>query len=158
MALNREQLFSTLFTRLTLLGGFAYYSRQFKTYDDLEASQQPALLMVKGSESVVNSRGLPPTWTLNGNIYIYCRNDRDLETSSSIQLNQLLTVVESAFERTATETTVANAPYQDMGSDYLTTLNGLCSHAWINGSIQTDEGTLGQQAIAIVPFEIVATG
>lgn len=158
MALNREVLFSTLFARLSLIDGFMYKSRVFKTYDDLEASQQPALIMVKTSESVENSRGLPPTWTLNGTIYIYCRNDQDPYAGGSIQLNQLITLVEAAFERQPNEYTIANAPYQDMGMDFLTTLNGQCSHCWISGSIQTDEGMLGSQAAASIPFSIVATG
>ena len=158
MSLNREQLFSTLFTRLALINGFSTISRIFKTWDDLEPSQQPALIMTKGSESVENMRGFPPKWTLNGTIYIYCRNDQDPNISPSIQLNQLITLVEAAFDRTATESAVANAPYMDSPSDYLTTLGGLCSHAWITGTIQTDEGVLGQQAVALIPFEIVATG
>ena len=52
MSLNREALFDALFQRLVGIGGFMYSSRQFVTYDDVEASQQPALIMTKGSESV----------------------------------------------------------------------------------------------------------
>lgn len=158
MSLNREALFDALFQRLTNLGGFVYTSRIFATYDDIDASQQPALIMTKGSETVENKRGFPPKWTLNGTIYIYCRNDQDTHISPSVQLNQLITLVEGAFERTPTESAITNAPYLDSPSDFLTTLNGRCSHAWITGTIQTDEGMLGQQAVALVPFEIVATG
>jgi hypothetical protein len=157
MALNREALFSTLFDRLCLINGIVYKSRIFKTYDDLEASEQPALIMVKTSESVANQRGLPPIWTLQGTIFLYCRNDQDPYVGASVQLNQLITLVEAAFERQPNEYTIPNAPYQDMPSDYLTTLNGQCSHCWISGTIQTDEGMLGSQAAASIPFEIVAT-
>ena len=158
MALNREALFDALYQRLVGIGGFMYTSRQFKTYDDLEASPQPALIMTKGSESVENVRGFPPKWTLGGTIYLYCRNDQDPHVAPSVQLNQLITLVEGAFERTATESAIPNAQYQDSPSDFLTTLNGRCSHCWITGTIQTDEGMLGQQAVAVIPFEIVATG
>lgn len=110
MALNREALFSTLFDRLSLINGIVFKSRIFKTYDDLEASEQPALIMVKTSESVANQRGLPPIWTLQGTIYLYCRNDQDPYVGASVQLNQLISLVEAAFERQANEYTIPNAP------------------------------------------------
>jgi hypothetical protein len=31
-------------------------------------------------------------------------------------------------------------------------------HCWISGAIETDEGVLGGQAVAIVPIEILVTG
>ena len=35
------------------------------------------------------------------------------------------------------------------------TLGGLVSHCWLAGKIETDEGALGGQAVAILPVEIV---
>jgi hypothetical protein len=37
------------------------------------------------------------------------------------------------------------------------TLGGLVKHCWISGAIETDEGALGGQAVAIVPVEILVT-
>jgi hypothetical protein len=37
------------------------------------------------------------------------------------------------------------------------TLGGLVAHCWIEGGIQTDEGVLGGQSVAIVPIRILAT-
>ena len=34
------------------------------------------------------------------------------------------------------------------------TLGGLVAHAWIDGVIETDEGVLGDQAVAIIPVVI----
>lgn len=34
------------------------------------------------------------------------------------------------------------------------TLGSLTYQAWINGKIETDEGTLGGQSVAIVPIRI----
>ena len=38
------------------------------------------------------------------------------------------------------------------------TLGGLAAHAWTAGKIETDEGVLGGQAVAIVPVEILVAG
>ncbi|HXP74621.1 MAG TPA: hypothetical protein VN823_10790 [Stellaceae bacterium] len=34
-------------------------------------------------------------------------------------------------------------------------LGGLVAHCWIAGKVETDEGVLGGQAVAIVPIEIL---
>lgn len=157
MACNRELIFSTLYTRLSNLSGVAYISRVFKTFDDLEASQQPAIIMIKSTEETINQRGYPTVWKLNGLLYLYVRNDADPHLGPSVLLNQMLTSIESAFERQPNETYVSNPSFANTPNDFMTNLNGLCSHAWISGPIQTDEGTLGSQAVAVIPFEIMAT-
>ena len=37
------------------------------------------------------------------------------------------------------------------------TLGGTVAHCWIEGAIETDEGTLGDQAVAIVPVRILTS-
>jgi hypothetical protein len=37
------------------------------------------------------------------------------------------------------------------------TLGGLVEHCWIEGRVETDEGALGDQAVAIVPILIKLT-
>ena len=156
MSVDRELLFSTLFDRLNSIPDFAYKSRLFKTYDDLPIDSQPALIMCKGQEEIIATKGLPPIWKLDGNIYVYCRNDFDTSVSPSIQLNNLLQKIEQAFERQPNEVNSASANFIN-SLDYTTTLNGLCISCTIFGRIITDEGTLGNQAVAMVPFEITTT-
>lgn len=153
MSVDRELLFSTLFSRLQNITDFAYVSRLLKLYDDIEPYKQPSLMMVKGQETITQDKGMPPLWKLEGTIYVYCRNDADTAVSPSIQLNKLIQKVEEAFERKPGEGQSANAQVTNT-NDFLTTLNGLCSHCSIAGTIVTDEGTLGNQAVAVIPFEI----
>lgn len=156
MSVNRELLFSTLFDRLSAIPDFVFKSRLFKTYDDLPIDSQPALIMCKGQEEITTAKGMPPIWKLDGSIYLYCRNDFDTNVSPSIQLNNLIQKVEEAFERKPNEVTSPYASYTN-DLDFTTTLGGLCISCTIFGRIVTDEGTLGNQAVALIPFEITTT-
>jgi len=60
----------------------------------------------------------------------------------SVQINQILDELEAAL---------APPP----GPSFKQTLGGLVEHCWINGEIQTDEGTLGNQAVAIIPIRML---
>ena len=156
MALDREILFSTLFDRVSAIPDFVVKTRLFKSYDDLPIDSQPALIMCKGQEQIITAKGMPPIWKLDGSIYLYCRNDFDTNVSPSIQLNNLLKKVEECFERKPTEIASVYAQYTN-SLDFTTTLGGLCVSCTIFGTIVTDEGTLGNQAVALVPFQITAT-
>ena len=156
MSAKRELLFSTLYSRVCEIPDFVYKSRLFKIYDDIAIESQPAIIMCKGQEEIITAKGMPPIWKLEGSLYIYCRNDFDTSISPSIQLNNLLQRVEEVFERKPNETASANADFQN-ALDFTTTLGGLCVSCSINGRIVTDEGTLGNQAVALVPFEITTT-
>lgn len=156
MSLNRERLFSTLYDRLSAIPDFAFKSRLFKTYDDLPIDNQPALIMCKGQEQIITAKGMPPIWKLDGSLYIYCRNDFDTNVSPSIQLNNIIQKVEECFERKPNEIQSVYAQYTN-DLDFTTTLGGLCVSCTIFGTIVTDEGTLGNQAVALIPFQITAT-
>jgi len=58
-------------------------------------------------------------------------------------LNPLLDAVEAALAPSAT------TGLQDLG------LPAMVQHAYISGKVETDEGVLGDQAVAIVPVEIL---
>ena len=62
-------------------------------------------------------------------------------------LNPLLDAIEAALAPQAGGDLAAN----------VVTLGGLAYQAWINGKIETDEGTLGGQSVAIVPIRIVVS-
>ena len=46
-------------------------------------------------------------------------------------------------------------PAADAALRNVQTLGGLVSDCWISGKIETDEGALGGQAVAIIPIEMI---
>jgi hypothetical protein len=88
-----------------------------------------------GSQSVEAKGFGLAALSLNATLYLYCQNhDPGLQ-------NDLLDAVEEAL-----------AP--EPGEAVLT-LGGLVARCWIDGDIETDEGLLGEQAVAIVPVSIL---
>jgi len=81
-------------------------------------------------------------WTLAVDLYVYAHSS-DPYLAPATVLNPLLDAVESALAPSAT------TGIQDLG------LPAQVQHAYISGKIETDEGVLGDQAVAIVPVEIL---
>jgi len=140
--MNRETIFTALFAKLQSIPGIVTRSRKLRHWGDVPADQQPALFMTEKSQQVDRMRNQPPRYTLPVEIYLYVTGDN--ETPPSTILNPLIDAVEAALEHGPADTT------QTLGLPNV-------SHCFINGKIETDEGTLGDQAMAIIPIEIVAT-
>lgn len=158
MSLDREAIFSAIFTRLQAIPGLLTVSRKWKHFDDVPPEQQPALFLNTGPERCSHERGMPAKWTLQPTLHLYCRNDADPLAAPGIQIHAILRNIEAAFDRTAAEASIANGPFSDSGADSTgTTLGGLVNHAWIQGEIINDEGLLQGQALAIIPLEILTT-
>lgn len=138
----RETIYAALFAKLAASASFVTTSRRLKHWSDVATNQQPALYMAQKSEAAATTRGQPTRWTLSVDVYIYVRTDGG-QTPGPL-LNALLDAV-----------TAAIAP--DNAIENVQTLGGIVEHCWIEGSIETDEGTLGDQAVAIVPIYILAT-
>jgi hypothetical protein len=151
LALDRDKIFSALFERLKALPDFVTCEEVLKPWSAVPGEQQPALFVVKGMETVFNERGLPPKWSLTARLYLYAHAASRPDVVPGRQVNRLLTVIEQALERTPEEGTDGTTPWA-------TTLGGLVSHAWIDGSVETDEGALGDQTVAVITVEMLATG
>lgn len=139
--MNRETIFTALFAKLQAVPGLITADRRLRHWTDVPPSEQPALFMTERSQQVDRIKGQPPRYTLPVDIYAYVYSDE--ATPPSALLNPLIDAIESALE---------HGP-----ADTAQTLGGLVSHCYVNGKIETDEGTLGAQAMAIIPIEIVAT-
>jgi len=137
---NRELVYQTLFATVSGAAGFATASRRLRHWSDVSAAEQPALFQVQKSESARREAGLPPRWTLSVDLFVYARAADDLSPPTAV-LNPLLDAIEAAL---------APDPVTD-----LQTLGGKVAHCWIAGKVETDEGVLGGQAVAIVPVEIL---
>jgi hypothetical protein len=144
--MNREPIYAALFATVATAVNFVTASRRLRHWGDVGPAEQPALFQAQKSETAKRTRGLPPRWTLEVDLYIYAQAPDELTAPATV-LNPLLDAVDAAL-----------APG---GADVATgtqTLGGLVSHCWIAGKIQTDEGVLGGQAVAIVPIEIMVGG
>ena len=144
--MTREPIYAALFALLAGAAGFATASRRLRHWSDVAAAEQPALFMAQKSETAEQKRGLPTKWTCDIDAYLYCRAPDELTPPTAV-LNPLLDAIEAALAPASGGDAAANVQ----------TLGGLAFQAWINGKIETDEGTLGGQSVAIVPIRIIVS-
>lgn len=141
--MNREQVYAALFTALSPAAGFVTKSRRLKHWDDVQASQQPALFISQTGEVGETTTGLPTKWRLSVEVYIYVRLQNNQEPGPV--LNPLVDAV----------CNILNTPHVVTGRQNLG-LSGV-EYCRVEGNIQIDEGTLDNQAVAIIPVVILAT-
>ncbi|HLJ52130.1 MAG TPA: hypothetical protein VKT24_02020 [Rhizomicrobium sp.] len=139
--MTREPIYAALFALLSAAAPFVTASRRLRHWSDVGPAEQPALFVVQKSETAERRAGLPAKWRASVDVYVYAHAPDD-QAAPSTSLNPLLDAIEAAL-----------APVSA-----IQTLGGLVAHAWIAGKIETDEGVLGGQAVAIVPVEILAGG
>ncbi len=143
--MTREPIYEALFALLANAADFATASRRLRHWSNVEPAEQPALFQVQKRETAKSLEGSPAQWRAEVDVYVYCQAPDD-ETAPAIVLNPLLDALEAAL--------------LPAGADLASgtqSLGGLVKHCWIAGAIETDEGALGGQAVAIVPIEILAT-
>jgi len=139
----RETIYAALWTLGSSAGSFASANRRLRHWADVAPAEQPALFMSeKGGHAQIKALGAPIVWTLYADFFIYVHSS-DPYSAPAVILNPLLDALEAAL------TPSAATGIQNLG------LPLLVQHAYIAGKIETDEGVLGDQAIAIVPVEIL---
>lgn len=137
----RENVYNALFTILCGAPGLVTKSRRLLHWTDVPVAQQPALFMVRKSETAQRESNKPCIWICEVDVYLYV-NQSNAKRSPDEILNPILDYI----------TTVMTAP---MGRN--NDLGGLAYYARIEGTIETDEGALGNQAAAIIPIRILTT-
>lgn len=144
--LNRETYYGELFTRLKALEGgvFKTVSRRLAHWNDVPAEQQPYLGIAQVNETGDYAAGRTEQWHLRLVLYIYV-NEPNPEGAPSILLNQAMDAVNAVFT-------------PDNHNVNACTFGGLVHYARIDGTTETDEGTLGPQAVARVPVEMLVVG
>jgi hypothetical protein len=142
MAISREAIYSALWAKVAGLAGIVTASRRLRHWDDVSPEEQPALFQTQKEQAPEQKYGLPPKWRLYADLYVYVNSGQDPLAVPAIALNEMIDAIEAA---------IAADPVSGVQ-----TLGGLASHCWINGKIETDEGVLGAQAVAIIPIEILA--
>lgn len=137
--MNREPIWQALFTRLSAAAPFVTTSRRLCHWSDVPAIEQPALFVAQGGEQASTTTGQPTRWELEGQVYVYARVD-DGAVPGTV-MNPLMDAI-----------TAVLAPANPMQRQ---TLGGLVEWVRIDGRIETDEGVLGDQAVAIIPIRIL---
>ena len=141
--ITREPIYAALFARVAGAADFVTAGRRLRHWSGMAPAEQPALFMTQKSEvASVKTLGAPAVWTLLVEFYLYA-NSSDPYLSPATVLNPLVDAVEAALAPAAT------TGLQDLG------LPSMVQHAMIAGKIETEEGVLGDQAIAIIPVEIL---
>jgi hypothetical protein len=140
--MNREAIYSALVALLEdATGEWRTTSRRLEHWNDVPPEAQPALFQSQTGEFAVTVRGQPTVWTLNVDVYVYCFDSSGKPPAPA--LNDLIDSIQAALEPNAVEEAQ--------------TLGGLVHWCRIDGQIETDEGTLGSQAVAIVPISILVS-
>jgi hypothetical protein len=149
---NREAIYLALLAKLKAAADFRTVGRKAVLPPELQPEQMPALFVVQTRQTAVpQPRGLPARWTLECDLLLYVYNGNVTQEPTgeesvvpATELNQLLDALDAAL-----------APDPASG---VQTLGGLVSHCWIEGEVQTDEGLLSPQAMAVVPVKVLVSG
>jgi hypothetical protein len=139
----REPIYAALWALGAGAASFVSANRRLRHWADVAPAEQPALFMSeKGGHAVTRALGAPIAWTLYADFYVYVHSS-DPYLAPAMLLNPLLGALEAAL-----------APLPATGIQNLG-LPAMVQHTYISGKVETDEGVLGDQAIAIVPVEIL---
>jgi hypothetical protein len=139
----RESIYAALWELAAGAASFVSANRRLRHWADVAPAEQPALFMSeKGGTAAIKALGAPIVWTLYADFYVYVHSS-DPYLAPAMLLNPLLDTLETAL-----------APSPATGIQNLG-LPAMVQHAYIAGKIETDEGVLGDQAIAIVPVEVL---
>lgn len=142
MPLAREPIYAALFTRLQAIPGLKHTSRRLRSISDTPANLLPALYMAQTGQTPLYEAGRQTQWELGADVYIYAF-DRAGQNPGAI-INPLMDGLANAL---AFDNTMNNA----------CTLGGLALKCEI-GPVETDEGTMGEQAIVRAPITILVRG
>lgn len=145
MIQSRETYYAALFAKLATASNFATTSRVLRHWTDVGPEEMPALFQAQTTETREQMKGQGVKWTLRTRVYMYLHTNTQQLGGSVIPAQELNTYLD------AIEATLA----PDNFSDNVQTLGGLVSHCWIDGTIETSEGTLGDHSVAIIPIAML---
>jgi len=143
--MNREAVYSALFAQwqalLTNGAGFVTVSRRLDNFANVPAILQPALYQLQATEKTTPVRGIPLKRMLSLEVFVYATSADPTLPPSSV-LNPLLDAVDAILKPDPI------TQVQNFG------IAGV-QHIWIEGVTKIAEGVLENQAIAVIPVEIL---
>lgn len=146
---TRSQVFTALFNYLLTIPSptgqrWGYTSQYPKIWDEIDAVNQPALILHRGPQTAEQKVRFGITkWHWTANVWIYFRTD-NLKTRTTYP-DQLTDQFIDNFEQFF-QTDTANG---------LFSLGGVCYHCWIDGTIIFDSGINDNQAVLLIPLSII---
>lgn len=167
MAVDREDIFEALFTRLETHAATSAvlhtFSRRLESWDDTPPTKQPALMLLMGGSRprYGDHRNMPPIWTLDAYLLIYVKDDGSHSGVIDPRMNEILTALESALEMQPGEVAASTRPqFPTIGpAPAPTTLGGLCTFCrFSEAGIEVYQGTVGHQGYMRIPLEIEVPG
>lgn len=144
--MNREAIYAALFELVSNVPGVIVAERRLRHWNDVKPVEQPYLCVAQGNQTTTQGnpvKGLHAKWLMEAEIYVYVQTTGKKIPGSV--LNPIIDAIEQALAPSFPDIQLCQ------------TLGGLVHHCWIEGTIETDEGTLGDQAVAIIPISILAT-
>ena len=150
--MTREPIDAALFAFFSAVAAgdgsklFKTATRKVDTWDQVPPEDCPALLLLPRTELAVRKKGLPTKWTGEYDLLLYVHTgaQNDPTVVPAQLLNPLLDAIEAAIQ------------VDDIANN-AATLGGLVSHCAIEGQIQKFLGSLGDEATAIVPIQILTS-
>ena len=140
--IQRETFYGALADKLRNIPGIKTFGRRLLHVNEVPANQQPAIFLAQTSQRPTYQTGRTIIWELSADIYLYVRDPKGKDPGPL--MNPIMDALCAAF---APDNAMTNA----------CTFGGLC-HKVELGQIATDEGTMGEQAIAIIPVTMTVVG
>jgi hypothetical protein len=139
--MNRQAIADALFALVSAIPGFVTASTKLKHWADVPSSEQPALFQSQGAQTPLAppAPGGARAWQLDFTLRIYVNTAG--ETDPTTVLNPFLDAITTLFDPNG-----IGAPQ---------TLGSLVQWARIEGAIETFEGTLGDQEVALIPIRML---
>src|ERR1700690_1907870 len=94
--MNRETIFSTLFTNGSNAANFTTKYRRLHAQGDPSPEEMPMFCQIQGDQTVTTGKGLPKKYTLSAEWWVYAYSD-DLQAAPSSILNPLVDALEATL-------------------------------------------------------------
>ncbi len=147
--MTREPIYAALFAFFAGLtsGGsplFKTATRRPSHWEQVPAEDQPALLLRPRNEIAEHVKFRPTKWVINFDLLVYVNTGASTDDSviPSQMLNPLLDAIEGALQPDDSVTGTC-------------TLGGLVSYAAPHGATDIHLGSLGDEAVAVVPIRVL---
>jgi hypothetical protein len=145
MAGRREKIAAALFALVEAAAGGVVglntSSRRVRSFDQVDPARMPALFQVQTPETNSHPGENLTIRTMHFQLYLYTADNQAEETIPSQQLNDMVDAVETAL-----------APSVMTGK---LTLGDICSHCYIEGSVEYYEGISADgKSVAIIPVAV----
>lgn len=134
----------------------AFTTTSRKLVDWSTCPSQPALYLYQMPFDVSEQQAWGSAkWTLYGRIYIYAKNAPNSDNIPATQLNNLIVATAKTL---IGQTLDAGGNVTPQPPDYRQNLGlpGVVEHCYLQGNVIFDDGSLDQQAIAVLPVTIVS--